>query len=197
MKLISQIISTSSSSMSIINSKEWASGPKANILKLRFDYVKYNWNSVFIIISHYSLMSIRSIRHDNSVSLACKFSWFVILSEDYSRIEFHFLLYWLTWKWGNLRVDLLVWISVISCLRSTIKSSLGRLMKLKMVIAIVTIISIAVCITTSHRIILWSILSFSKRIVNVSTLNLWTYRFWSLVTLAKIWSWSLFLLRFF
>jgi hypothetical protein len=143
-------------------------------------------------------MSISSIRHDNSISFACKFSWLIILSEDYCRIEFHFLLYWLTWKWGNLRIDLLVWISVISCLRSTIKSSLGRLMKLQMVIVIaIIIIIVAVCIITSHCIILWSILPFSKWVVNVSTLNLRTYRLWCLVILAKVWSWSLFLLRFF
>lgn len=74
MKLISEEISTCRSSMAIINSKKRTSGPVINLFEFGFNNIKNNRDSVLIIISNNTLMSICWVTANNSILFACKFS---------------------------------------------------------------------------------------------------------------------------
>lgn len=90
MKLISKKISTCRSTMTIIDSKEWASGPIINLFEFWFYYIKDNWNSVLIIIPYNSLMSISWITADNTILFACKFRWMIRSNKSVDLFLLHF-----------------------------------------------------------------------------------------------------------
>ena len=75
--------------MPIIDRKEWAPGPEIYLLKLGLDYVQYDWNSVLIVISNHTLVSVSCISDNYSVFLRCKFGWIIILSELHDLFVFH------------------------------------------------------------------------------------------------------------
>ena len=89
MQLVSQEISASWSSMSVIHSKEWASRPIINCLEFRLNDVENDWNPVFIIIPHNALMGIGSIATYNSVLLAGKLCRVIWLNESINLLLFH------------------------------------------------------------------------------------------------------------
>jgi hypothetical protein len=90
MKLVSEIICTSGSSMAIIYGKERASWPFFNLLKFWFDYIQNNRNSIFIIISNNSLMGIGRITTYNSVLFTGKLGWMIRSDISVNLILFHF-----------------------------------------------------------------------------------------------------------
>lgn len=74
MKLISKIVCASSATMTIIYSKKRAPWPFFNLFKFRFDNIQNNRDSIFIIISNNTLMSISWVATYNTILLTCKFS---------------------------------------------------------------------------------------------------------------------------
>jgi len=90
MELVSKIICTSGSSVTVVYGKERASRPFFNLFKFRFYYIQNNRNSVFIIISHNSLMGISRITTDNTVLFASKLSWMIRSNISVNLILFHF-----------------------------------------------------------------------------------------------------------
>lgn len=90
MQLISQKISTSSATMAIINSKKATSGPLCNLLKLRFNNIKNNWNSIFIIIPDNTLMRISSITTHHPILFASKLSRMITSQKPIDLFLFHF-----------------------------------------------------------------------------------------------------------
>jgi hypothetical protein len=67
--------------MAIIYSKKGTSWPVLSLLELWFYNVQNYWNSVLIVISNDTLMSICSIGSHNSISLACELCCFISLHE--------------------------------------------------------------------------------------------------------------------
>lgn len=72
MQLVPQIVSTRRSTMAIIDSKEGTSGPILSIFEFWLDYVQYNGDTIFIVVPDDSLMSIRRIWSNHSISFAGK-----------------------------------------------------------------------------------------------------------------------------
>ena len=68
--------------MSIIDSKERTSGPVGGLFELRLNDIENYGNPIFIVISYYPLVSVRSIRYNNSISFTSKFGRLVGLTED-------------------------------------------------------------------------------------------------------------------
>ena len=77
MKLVSKVVSTGCSTMAIIHSEEWASRPLVHLFELWLDDVEDDADSVLIIISHNSLMSVSWIAAHHSVLFASKLGWMV------------------------------------------------------------------------------------------------------------------------
>ena len=76
MEIISQKVGTSITTMSIKDTKETAFGPILNFfLSWWLHNVEYNTNSIFIIISYYTLVSIGSIPHNNSIFSYTTLRW--------------------------------------------------------------------------------------------------------------------------
>ena len=80
--------------MTIIDSKERASGPIINLFEFWLYYIENNWYSVFIIISNNTLMSISWITADNTILFACKFCRVIrsYKSIDLFLLHFHVFL---------------------------------------------------------------------------------------------------------
>lgn len=76
--MILEEISAHTTSVTIINSKEWAFGPWCRIFAFWPRHVQNNWNSVLIIIPLNALMSIRRITRNQSMTLGCKLRIFKI-----------------------------------------------------------------------------------------------------------------------
>ena len=93
MQLVSQEISTLCSTMPIIDCKERASRPVINLFEFRFDYIEDNRNTVFIVVSYHSLMSVGSISHNYAVFLWGKLCRVVILSELHNLFLLHFTVF--------------------------------------------------------------------------------------------------------
>ena len=55
MKIVSQEVSTWSTSMAVINRKEWACRPILNVFKGRLCDIEDDWNSIFVIVSTYEI----------------------------------------------------------------------------------------------------------------------------------------------
>ena len=94
MKLISKIISTSSSTMAIIDREEGAPWPFFDLFKLWFNDIQNDWNSIFIVISDNSLMGIGWITTDNTILFAGELCWMIWgdISIDLVLFHFHVLL---------------------------------------------------------------------------------------------------------
>ena len=90
MQLISQKISTSSTTMTIINSEETTSWPFCNLLKLGFYNIKNNWNPILIIIPYNALMRISSIATNNPILLASKLSRMITSQKAINLLLVHF-----------------------------------------------------------------------------------------------------------
>ena len=88
-QLVPEEISTSSTTMTIINSKEGASWPFINLLEFRFDNIQDNRNSIFIIVPYNTLMSICCIAADDSVLLACELGWMIRIDKSVNLLLFH------------------------------------------------------------------------------------------------------------
>lgn len=84
-QLISEVICTCRPSMAIINSKKGTPWPVLSLLELWFYNVQDYRNTVLIVISNDTLMSICSIRSHNSISLACELCWFISLYKLHNR----------------------------------------------------------------------------------------------------------------
>lgn len=148
--------------MAIINTKKWASRPHFCILEFRFYNIQDYWYSVFIVISNDSLVSIRSIRNNNSIPFACKFGRLISLLEYLLLFHLYLCLCsnclgkhaWLNSSHGvssnpsweiaiiSWRLIALHWIVVLIYLRSDLRS-------------------------TSHWIKLRSLIRFSKGVVEI------------------------------
>ena len=74
--------------MTIIHSKKRAPGPELSFFKFRFDDVKDNGNTIFIVISNYTLVGVSSIRNNYSISFAGKFSIFIGLFQNHKGVKF-------------------------------------------------------------------------------------------------------------
>jgi hypothetical protein len=66
-KVVSQEISTGVSTVTIENSEEGAFGPSFTFLLWRLLNIKNNTDSVFIIVTDYSLVGVSSITFDHSI----------------------------------------------------------------------------------------------------------------------------------
>jgi hypothetical protein len=67
MKLISQKVSTLGTSMSIIDGKEGASWPEVYLLELWLNDIQNDRNSVFVVISNHTLVSISRVCDNDSI----------------------------------------------------------------------------------------------------------------------------------
>ena len=92
MQLISQKISTSLTTMPIINSEEGTPRPVVYCFKFRLDYVQDDRNSVFVVIPYHALVSISRICHNHSIFLASIFSCIIVLFEPIYLIFLHLLI---------------------------------------------------------------------------------------------------------
>ncbi len=77
MEVISQEICTGYSTMAIVDPEEGALGPIFFLAVCWFHDVEDDWNSIFIIISNYPLVSICSVSLHNSISLGRRFRSFI------------------------------------------------------------------------------------------------------------------------
>jgi hypothetical protein len=93
MEIVSQKISTSTSSVSIIDTKEWALGPFFMLPIGGFENIKYYRNSIFIVVSNYSLVSVCCISKHHSISLDRTFCRFMVGNYD--------LMSWLKRHFGH------------------------------------------------------------------------------------------------
>jgi len=84
-QLVPQKISTLRASMPIIDRKKTTARPHINFLKLRLNDVQYNTDSIFIVVAHHALVSIRCIGGNNSIFLAGELGWVVL------RLKFSYL----------------------------------------------------------------------------------------------------------
>jgi len=82
MQVISQEISTSRSSMTIIHSEERAFWPFLFEAVLRFLNIENDWDSILIIISNYSLICICGISWNKAVFFNWTFRRFVIWNDN-------------------------------------------------------------------------------------------------------------------
>lgn len=55
--------------MTVIYSKERTSGPLFNFLKLGLNYVEYDANTVFVVVTYHTLVSVRCVGDDNPILL--------------------------------------------------------------------------------------------------------------------------------
>ena len=76
--MIFQIVSTHASTMSVINSEERAFWPSRSIFVLWPSHIEDYRNSILIIVSLDTLMSIRRVACDKTMGLRCKLSIFKI-----------------------------------------------------------------------------------------------------------------------
>ena len=89
MQLISKKISTSCASMTVIDSKEWASWPILDLLKLWFYDVQNNGYSIFIVISYDTLMSVGGIATHDSILFTGEFGRMVRSNVPINLLLFH------------------------------------------------------------------------------------------------------------
>lgn len=68
--------------MAIINSKEGTLRPFLSLSVFRLDYIENDGNSVFIVVSHYSLIGVCSVTFYNSISLDGALGWFIVRYDD-------------------------------------------------------------------------------------------------------------------
>lgn len=141
MKLISQEISASSTTMPIINSKETASWPFCNLLKLRFNNIKDNWNPIFIIIPDNPLMRICSITTNNPIFFASKFSRVITSQKPINLFLFHLHILLLLLNGHNKasvssKLSLALWLAQITLFFNP----LMRARRLRMCLQFITII---------------------------------------------------------
>ena len=90
MELISKIISACRPSMPVIYCKKWASWPFINIFKLRFNDIKNDRNSVFVIISNNALMRISRVAWYHAIFLACELCRMVWANKPFDLLMLHF-----------------------------------------------------------------------------------------------------------
>lgn len=74
MEMVFQIVSAHASTMPVIDSEERAFWPSSSIFVFRSCHVEDDWNSILIIISLNTLMSICRVACDQTMGLRCKLS---------------------------------------------------------------------------------------------------------------------------
>ena len=82
MKIITQKLSAEMTPMAIIHSEEWALGPSLMLSVLRLDNIQNYWNSVFIITSDKSLISIGGVGPHDTIPSQAALGGFVIGNYD-------------------------------------------------------------------------------------------------------------------
>ena len=90
MKLISEVVGTCSSSMAVVDCEERASWPLIYILKLWLDDIQDNGNSIFIVVSDDSLVSVCTITAHDSIFLTSKLGWVVRGDVPFDLLMLHF-----------------------------------------------------------------------------------------------------------
>ena len=87
-KVVSQIVRTTCSSMSIEHSKKtnmWPdSSPK---LRTRFENIKNYTDPIFVVVSHYTLICVCGVRFDNATLFGARTSNLMIFKFKSERIE--------------------------------------------------------------------------------------------------------------
>jgi hypothetical protein len=78
-QLVSQKIGTLRASMPIIDRKETAARPHLNFFKLGLNDVQDDTDSVFVVVAHHALVSIRCISDNDATFLASELGWVVLL----------------------------------------------------------------------------------------------------------------------
>ena len=92
-KLISQKVCTSSTSMAIVNCEERASGPFVYLFELRLNNIKNNRNPIFIIIPNNTLMGISCIGAHHPIFFTGEFGWVVWLDVTIYLLLLHFYVF--------------------------------------------------------------------------------------------------------
>ena len=80
MEVFPEKISALAAAVSVVNGEEAAVGPVFEVLFLfRLHYVQDYGHSVLVVVTHYSLMRVRRVRVDQSVTFRRTFSYFYLL----------------------------------------------------------------------------------------------------------------------
>ncbi len=89
MQLVSEEIGTLCTAVTVVNGKKRTPWPEVNLLELGLNDVQNNRNSVFIVVSNHTLVSVGCVRGHHSVLFARKFSGIVGLFEFLDLGVFH------------------------------------------------------------------------------------------------------------
>ena len=74
--------------MSIIDSEEGSLWPIFHFGLIRwFHDIEDNGNSIFIVIPHYALVCVGSVRFDHSITFDTAFSRLMVWQDDFSRVR--------------------------------------------------------------------------------------------------------------
>jgi hypothetical protein len=88
MQLVPEVVSTGRPTVTVIHSKERASWPIWGIFEFGLDDIKDYRNTIFIVISDYTLMCIRCIGGNDTISLASIFCRLICLNKlDYGWVK--------------------------------------------------------------------------------------------------------------
>lgn len=93
MKLISKKVCACWSSMPIVNCKEWASRPVIYLFELRFNNIQNYRDSIFIIISYNTLMSVCWITANYSIFFTSKLCRMIWSNKSVDLFLFHFYIF--------------------------------------------------------------------------------------------------------
>mmetsp|Transcript_19643 Transcript_19643/g.30295 ORF Transcript_19643/g.30295 Transcript_19643/m.30295 type:complete len:201 (-) Transcript_19643:1586-2188(-) len=88
-ELVSQEISASGASVAIVDCEEGAPGPLLHLLELRLNDVEDNGDSVFVVVTNDTLVSISCIATNHPVLLASELGWVVGLNEAINLFLLH------------------------------------------------------------------------------------------------------------
>ena len=91
MQLVPQVVRTERPTMTVVDTEEGALWPILAVLVSWFDYVKDYRNSVFIIVSDYTLVCVGSVGLDHAVSFCGALCWLVVGENDISNLLKTFL----------------------------------------------------------------------------------------------------------
>jgi len=89
-ELVPQEVGTCGSSMAIVHCEKGTPGPLVHLLELWLDDVENNANSVLIVISHDTLMSVGRIATYHSILLAGKLGRMVAINVPFYLFLLHF-----------------------------------------------------------------------------------------------------------
>ena len=89
MKLVSEEVSTSRSTMTVVHCKEGAPWPIFDLLKFWSYDVKNDRDPIFIVVPHNALMGVGTIGRDNAVLLTRELGGVVRRDESIDLLLFH------------------------------------------------------------------------------------------------------------